>query len=473
LDASARVTGAHCSDAVWRETLNVSNELEFYFSSWSRQNFNRYFALTCDVLPLLEISVQKSSECMGKGTCVRVIRVAIVGPFKFPTGEAASSRVMGLCGSLLGSGVRVDVVSGGFGNSGTLAIDALPNVTVSHFPAEEIVGTTVGKLRKLLSYLVNWGGKSFGIIGQFDSAPDLIVVYGGWTAYALRAVYWRYRYGTKIAVDVVEWYDGTHMVGGRFGAVHASAKFALRFLYPRFDGIVCISEYLERYYAARSKAVILRVPPTVTIGRARHFASLSEDTKRRDDVTTYIFAGNPGKKELLANILSAFHELASEKPVGALRFVLVGISENVLAGYYSRWGDVPGLEIRGRLPQEQVWRLVAEADYSVLFREDAVFSRAGFSTKFVESIFCGTPVIGNLTGDLHKYLLDDVTGIRATGGSVEEIKWALDLAHQKSAEQRMTLRRNAYEFACKFFSDASYVDPVSSWLGKMGLGVVK
>jgi len=39
------------------------------------------------------------------------------------------------------------------------------------------------------------------------------------------------------------------------------------------------------------------------------------------------------------------------------------------------------------------------------------YAKAGFPTKFVESLCCSTPVICNLTSDLERYVIDGVNAI--------------------------------------------------------------
>lgn len=73
--------------------------------------------------------------------------------------------------------------------------------------------------------------------------------------------------------------------------------------------------------------------------------------------------------------------------------------------------EVPWLHAPGTLPHVEVQRLVGSVDFSILVRQPCRVSQAGFSTKFVESFASGTPVIANLTSDMHRYLRDGETGL--------------------------------------------------------------
>ena len=48
--------------------------------------------------------------------------------------------------------------------------------------------------------------------------------------------------------------------------------------------------------------------------------------------------------------------------------------------------------------------MVKKADYSIIIRDNNLVTRAGFPTKFVESVACGTPVICNDNSDLKEWI---------------------------------------------------------------------
>ena len=69
------------------------------------------------------------------------------------------------------------------------------------------------------------------------------------------------------------------------------------------------------------------------------------------------------------------------------------------------------LRFHGRLEHKAALELLKTADFSIFYREDNRMTRAGFPTKFVESISCGVPVITTETSDLKKYLRDGRNGL--------------------------------------------------------------
>ena len=58
----------------------------------------------------------------------------------------------------------------------------------------------------------------------------------------------------------------------------------------------------------------------------------------------------------------------------------------------------------GRVPHTESLKVLLSSDYIVFLREKNRVTMAGFSTKFVEAISCGTAVITTDTGDLKSYI---------------------------------------------------------------------
>jgi hypothetical protein len=70
----------------------------------------------------------------------------------------------------------------------------------------------------------------------------------------------------------------------------------------------------------------------------------------------------------------------------------------------------------GRIPRPQVLEELSKADFTVLMRsEEQRYAKAGFPTKFVESLATATPVIANSTSDLGMYLKDGENGYVVKG----------------------------------------------------------
>ena len=75
------------------------------------------------------------------------------------------------------------------------------------------------------------------------------------------------------------------------------------------------------------------------------------------------------------------------------------------------------------------------------YRDINVMNKAGLSTKLVESVSLGTPVVMNSVGDTFLYLCEGVTGYQLTGNTSRDVSLLKSLCG-KTMEERMTLKRD-------------------------------
>ncbi|MDP9990119.1 glycosyltransferase involved in cell wall biosynthesis [Variovorax boronicumulans] len=371
--------------------------------------------------------------------------IAYVGPFPFPWGQAASRRMVGIARSFAESGYSV-VVAGGA--SLPLAEQDLnegePKGSVRYIGVGESPVPRMPSLKKIWRVFFEWGQLTVQWLDRQPSKPTHVVVYGGSAQYMLRLLPWCRQHGIPLIVDVVEWYDPRQMKGGRFGPFYLSAQFALRYLYPRCDGVIAISSLLEDRYRKLGCEVV-RVPPSLDVQAERSHIQL----KNPEDPLVLVYAGTPGKKDLLRHVLEAVEAV---DPTGArLKLKVLGPTVEQLKASYGRSNFAPSIQILGRINQEEIASHICSAHFTVLLRMPALFTNAGFPTKFVESLANGTPVIANLTSDLGLYLRDGVEGLVCADYSVHGLSLALERALSLSGSQLEKMRQAAINQAKQSF----------------------
>lgn len=385
--------------------------------------------------------------------------IAYVGPIPFPYGQAGSRRMCGIAHSLAEAGYNVVVGSG----------DELPSVatyldevklagTVRYVGLGESPSTDASRLQKIVKIFWSWGGKTVSWLDSHKNKPSHVLVYGGSAQYILRLLPWCRKNGVPLIVDVVEWYDSRHMTGGIFGPFNLSAKFALRYLYPMCDGVIAISQLLADYYKAKGCSVV-RIPPTVNVvGDAVSVKSNNKTTSKMK----LVYAGTPGKKDLLGNVIKA---VAILDPLGdRLELLVIGPTLNQVTALFGGTKLPSCVNVLGKVLQSEVANYVRSADFSVLLREPLRFANAGFPTKFVESMANGTPVIANLTSDLGLYLHDGVEGLVCSDCSVGELVVTFEKALLLSSSEIELMGIAARNQAMSSFDFRVYAAPLSNFL---------
>ncbi|MFF4881195.1 glycosyltransferase [Micromonospora sp. NPDC000668] len=383
--------------------------------------------------------------------------IACAGPFLFPWGEAGSRRVYGLVASLAAAGYDV-VVAGGGPEPRTMT--PLPGVdgpgSVSHIGLAEKPPPEAGPLGSSIQTLLRWGQRTVRWLDAQPTKPSHVLVHGGQAQYMFHLQRWCRRNNVPLIVDVVDWFNGRYVRGGYLGPLHASMKLAMHYYYPRCDGVIAISSYLEAHYR-RAGMPILRVPPTLDV------KNLTVDARPTVDDSyplTLVYAGNPhgNKKDLLGTVIEAVGRV--QRDGASIELQIYGPTLGEVRNLFDGRSLPDGVRCLGRVPQAEVASALQGADFSVLIRRPERATDAGFSTKFCESLASGTPVIANLTSDMGRYLRPNREGLICRDHTLAEVTEAFRAAARLSGEQRGLMRQAARSQALESFDYRAYAEPL-------------
>lgn len=379
-------------------------------------------------------------------------KIIYVGPYSFPNGGAAARRILGNCLSLRGAGYDVTITSGQMQNDcDVLEYEGFPVVSLNercyeHYPA----------LVKHLLYL-GMGKKTVEWLDSLVDKPRAVILYSGYSPYLIHLLKWCKKNNVKLIFDAVEWYEPPSLMAKLFSPYHLNIALAMNYLSPKAKNIIAISNYLEKYYLSKG-CHTLNVPPTL---------DLQKLTPRLNGTDTnalkLVYTGVPGKKDLLDVVIQAVVQLKQE---GVLVELHLAGDCSFLVNKYSDFVDDCIFD-HGFLSHSAALDLVSGADFSVLFRPDQRSSHAGFSTKFVESLSLGTPVIGNLTSDLSEHLIDGKTGMVCASADVNAVKEKIKEAASLSQDQLIQMRTTSREHAEKHFDYRVYTNKFSFFIQKL------
>jgi glycosyltransferase involved in cell wall biosynthesis len=307
----------------------------------------------------------------------------------------------------------------------------------------------------------SWGDKTIRWLDSLRPRPDAVLLFGGYVPYMARLVPWCRRNSTALLVDVVEWYQPSHQRGGVFGPFNLNTELALRWYYPKADGVVAISRFLQRHFEACGCRTI-RIPPTLDVR-----ATVPRLQSGKGETLTLVYAGVPGKKDLLGNVLEAVLRV---DPAGRrVRLVVAGPRTESLLDLPQVKGRLRGrlpdhIQALGRVSHDVVTDLVRGADFVPLLRPPLRYAQAGFPTKVVESLAVGTPVICNLTSDLSEYVHDGKEGILCPDFTAEACSAALERALALSPTELTQMRRAARSAAERWFDFRSYTEELAAFM---------
>ncbi len=242
------------------------------------------------------------------------------------------------------------------------------------------------------------------------------VIFYNFPSLAMRNLYLYCRkHGIKCYADVTEWYSGKGQ-GLLWGVIKsADSWYRMHVMHKKMDGMIVISQYLENYY--RKCRNVVRIPVLADLDDPKwenHYDKSTDELK-------LVYAGWPKKKDRIDYLIEALMDV--KRPY---HLDVVGITrEQYLTMYPQHKEWLEGNEkvtFQGRISHTEALEYVKKANYSCFFRPDDRVSKAGFPTKFVEAVCCGTPVIMNDTSDLKMFVCKGKNGICIQNNSIELIR---------------------------------------------------
>ena len=376
----------------------------------------------------------------------------------FPNGGAAARRILGNSLSFISAGYNVIVGSG-----------QLPGLHASN--VEEFQGLTIHSLGEriaedkpiILKHLIysSMGRKTVDWLETLDQKPVAIILYSGDLPYLIRLIPWCKNHGIPIIYEATEWYDPGNMPGGRYSPYRANFEITMRYLVPRIRNVITISSFMENHYQKVGCNTVC-VPPTID---TLHFHNTLK--LHSGKLITISYTGTPGKKDLFNNYLEAF---IRADPFGErFQFNVAGLSNSEILEYPAmkqrRIKELPRMINNiGKVSQSEALKLTGDSDFSVLLRYPKRYAMAGFPTKVVESMVMGTPVICNLTSDLHKYIQDGISGIVCKDHQVESLISAFTRVENMSPQEIYDISQRTREIAEASFDYRSYVSVLDNFI---------
>ena len=362
--------------------------------------------------------------------------VLYVGGFELPDKNAAAHRVVSN-GKIIKE-LGYDICFVGISHDPTISNEVFNTKKVYDWSTEYQIRYP-GSSKEWLHYL----GSLIDLKRIIEMEEISIVIAYNFPAIALYRLH-KYCKAREIPIicDCTEWEVSSG--GGVLFRILKSLDTCLRMriVHPRLNGIIAISKYLWNYYSPSNKNVIL-LPPLVD-KEDEKWSKVDTEITAASPVLT--FAGSIGnEKDDLSMLIRCLLELRTNHNI-KFRLNVVGITSDE----YSNDGKglpVP-IEIEsdvifhGRRSNQQVIAILQNSDFSIFIRESNRKTRAGFPTKFVESLASGTPVLTNESSDIKDYLIDGYNGYFLDASSEANLTHSLKKALSQDESIFKELKKN-------------------------------
>jgi glycosyltransferase involved in cell wall biosynthesis len=287
-------------------------------------------------------------------------------------------------------------------------------------------------------------------------------VYNPPAIFAVKLIAYCRLHNIKLILDTTEWYESSHLIGGKLGLASIENFIRMYFVYPRFSRVIAISEFLQHYFLKFTQQVV-KVPPLLTT------LPLQNNVIKKDkECIRLIYAGSPGKKDDILTIISLLPLLNEMLDVPVCLRVIGTKAELLIEQLESleiNYTEVSEfLEIYDRMSMAEVEKHYRVADFSIIFRENKRYAIAGFPTKFVESISFGVPVIANKVGDIQKYINKHKVGFLVDTHSIQSDLYNIFQSYIADQSLRKSIVNNCHVLAEKEFLYSNYSECINKIL---------
>lgn len=385
--------------------------------------------------------------------------IIYIGGFEFPDKNAAAHRVLSNGKILRDLGYNVVFI----GIDKSLEANSNISDTKSNIQGFDTWAIPYPKS------VMDWP-KYLSDIEHFQTIFELygdvcVVVAYNYQAVALnRLKKYCWKHGCKIIADCTEWYSSKDS-GLLFKMIKGTDSFLrMRIIQKQLDGLIVISNYLEEYYNKCSK--IIKIPPLVDLNEEKWKAS---SDSCRDNRVKLIYSGSPGRdKDKINYLIDILYEFRDKDN---FMMEIVGLSKEQFTNDFPDYNWkletlFQKIKFHGRVSHNQSLEILKNADVCMFIREDNLTTKAGFPTKFVESISCGIPVITTKTSDLNDYLSVGINGYFIEGIASEETKNLLNEILFTNPPKMKDLKNN-YLVDNKIFYYKNYKDAFEKFLNEI------
>lgn len=284
--------------------------------------------------------------------------------------------------------------------------------------------------------------------------PMNLMSFGSWAAY-------RALLRCPVIVDVTERHDHQQFRRGRLAPYFIRHRWSTLLTRVLVDRVTTASSSLAGSMQ-RSGLDVLTVPAPLDCAEfsSHRRPSLAQGLR-------LIYAGTPGRKDLLDVVLRGIRLLETEDQ-RRVQLTIAGVAGADTDHSDLRPSTLCGVaaDIRfvGRVPRTRVLELLADSHFSVLVRPHHGYATHGFPSKVPESLAAGCPVLLNHTSDLARYVHDGVEGVVLEGHDAGAVARGIARALRLSDDQWVAMSRAARIRAWQSFDYRGWRQPVNAFV---------
>lgn len=383
------------------------------------------------------------------------MNIVYTGFFSYPDSNANSLRVHGMVDMLKTLGHNIKVIPG-------IQSQESVDKNIDIIQIDEYKSGLFSGINGLRGMFV--GDNTIHYLESLQEKPDIIILYGTHLSYLTRLIKYTKKYGVKLILDVVEWYDPRHLPGGIFGPFAFMNELSMRHFVKQADGLIVISEYLKKYYTNKGCKLIL-LPPIFPEQKK------SIVNKFSNSVIHLCYVGTPGKKEDFLSLCESLENIYNDNIQFYMHFVGFTKQQLLMNEKFKKYSFINNKKVcsfYGRLTNEEAKKIISKSHFSIFFRPNLRFANAGFPSKLAESFSLGTAVICNDISDVKKYVSNEYNGfILKSEFDNADLYQLLKKVFLSKNQEYLYMKNSVKRSYLQFFNKESYLHTMHCFFDKV------
>jgi len=346
-----------------------------------------------------------------------------IGGMEFPDKNAAAQRVVANCKILNNIGYKVILAGVDKSQQFSKNVDFIKAPPVGKFECFTIAYPN--SIRSWFNH-INSITSIIRLLNKYNKKDIFAVIAYNYPAVALmKLLSYTKTNNIKLIGDCTEWYGKSNNI-----IKFLDTSLRMYFVHKRIKNIICVSDYLEKYYSSIGCTVI-NIPPLIDRKEDKWKNSAPH---KPNAIRIFSFVGRPGttkEKDRLDMIIDAFNKLKSNGYKFKLN--IVGITKKNFIESYPDYKNIINtmnnkIKFLGRLSHVESIKILKKSDFSIFARLESRITKAGFPTKLGESFACGVPAVTNPTSNISRFLINGKNGYIAKDCSVDSLKDTIENA---------------------------------------------
>ena len=267
----------------------------------------------------------------------------------------------------------------------------------------------------------------------------------------------------KLVIETTEWMETDKERSLSGNLIVLQKDIQKKYTDKKCKNIISISSFLQDHYQSQGCNVVC-IPPTFPTLINKEEVRRVKDQRCNADIRL-VFAGSLSNKDYLKEIIEALLFINKERI--RVSFDVIGPSEEEITKCVNE-NDLKqyGIFVHGRKTHEDVLKIVQEADFSILLRQNMRYAKAGVSTKFCEAMKLGVPSICTEVNGTDRFVVNMKNGILVKSNSTDSLVTTLEDILKMKQEQLLEMKVNAYQYAAEEFSTEKYLEKMKEFLFK-------